>query len=607
VLAVTGRASLLVRVGDELAAGLKGARDTAASFARELYQRPRSLSGLLGSLAMVAVAVVLVALILLAVLASLVGVVLVVVLYAIGVWVVAWLLVREVARRVSNRRRAFPGQPRVRRLSLRRDVGELHCELASGPYAARLASLVDVRAVVELAPPAACQIALSFATTSNSERVDLHFSVAKIDREEEAAELCLRIARVVGLQAYAADRHRLLGLELDFLRTLPGQQAAHPFRAHAAEPRYRAVPAADEAATAFDQTLQRAHRAATSVRSGGAAGHALSCCNVEAGYPGRASCDRFIFTCAGSFEPSRCHSGRLRPPAERARDAQCRIWNRSTHSAPGQRSFLDPRTIKLFYRSLCRHRLALCVSSMVEATRRHGGDLRLDGQAAECSRRHEIRRGVRTRWPARDSIRRCRSALASREQRQRAAVHARSQDQRPRAGETLRDRAKRRGSGRPPPRAAVLDHRPRAVSRRGLALRERPSLALREKKQPRLLRSTIDWITSGSKTQIGCFRWPIEQRASLAQPNETTRCRFVVVPRDAWVLRARRDAMATEHAVAVRIEAIAATSHWPRFVNATETASSQEWAAKGSHVGRGPARSDCCRYARSRRDSIVKS
>jgi hypothetical protein len=229
---------------DELRGIMVSGWRTAVSFGREIRGRPRTARGLLGSFVMVLVAVTLAALVLLACVMAVVGVGLVVVLYAIGVWLVAWLVVPLVARWVIDTRSRGGTRTRLRQLSF--ENGAVSWDGGRRSFASLTGLRVSIRPRTG-APSDLVLLLLAPAETASR----LHFSVANVDREQEVFDLCMRIARVLGWQAFATSRDRLQGIEIELRPSAPPERA-HPFRSYAAAPRFFAI--GERSATATDWT-----------------------------------------------------------------------------------------------------------------------------------------------------------------------------------------------------------------------------------------------------------------------------------------------------------------------------------------------------------------
>jgi hypothetical protein len=219
----------------------------ATSFVREIWQRPRSPRELLVSFGMVLLAAVLVALVLFASFMAVVGVALVVVLYVIGVWLVAWLLVPAVARHVIDARSRGRAGESLTKLSFARQPGEVSWEGAGGGRCAG-ARLSGMRVSIRSQSSESCEIGLQLLSLQGPMATTLRFSVASVDREEEAVDLCLRLCRVLGWRAFATTRDNLQALQIE-LRPAPPAERAHPFRTHAAPGRFHEI---GEASTAID-------------------------------------------------------------------------------------------------------------------------------------------------------------------------------------------------------------------------------------------------------------------------------------------------------------------------------------------------------------------
>jgi hypothetical protein len=252
-------------------------RDGFAGLLKEIMQQPKSVVDLTRSLGLSLLVVALVALVLLALSAAAIGVVLVFVLYVIGVWLVAWWLVRAAAYHVARVRLALPSRPAlVRRLEVRRDEGRIAWRSGVGSRSLAFDAVSSVHAIIETRPGTACDITLGLGLR-DGERTSLHLAVAGVDREGEGADVCFRLATVLGWQGYAASRHRLLGLELELVPAAPEARSAHPFRAYAAEPRYRVIPVpaseddlGDVAPAKFQEPIERPPRfEPSSVETGG--------------------------------------------------------------------------------------------------------------------------------------------------------------------------------------------------------------------------------------------------------------------------------------------------------------------------------------------------
>jgi len=231
---------------------------SASSFAREISQRPRSPRELLVSFGLVLLVLSLCALVLLACFMALVGGALVVVLYAIGIWVVAWLLVPAVARSVIDARSESRTRARLTGLSFARESGEITWRGASAGSCS-FASLSSLRLSIRSQAGESSEIALQLLLPERASATRLHFSVTRVDREEEAFDLCMRMARVLSWHAFATTRDHLQGLEIELRPAAPAGRA-HPFRSYAAAPRFHAIGATTTTATDWSASVEPGFR-----------------------------------------------------------------------------------------------------------------------------------------------------------------------------------------------------------------------------------------------------------------------------------------------------------------------------------------------------------
>lgn len=170
---------------------------------------------------------------------AVIGLGLVLVLYEFGVWLVAWWVVRETARIAVHKPPSLPRQQhQLQRLALRRDRAELRWETLEGSRTVAFHELSGLRMRIETHPGASCRLTAELRTRQKGTRHTLQFSVTRLDREEEGADFCFRVARVLGWSAYTAERHPLQGLELDFSPGPIADNSAHPFRIQAASERH---------------------------------------------------------------------------------------------------------------------------------------------------------------------------------------------------------------------------------------------------------------------------------------------------------------------------------------------------------------------------------
>ncbi len=225
-------------LGAELAAGARGLLQGVKLRRATLRERVESAG-------VVALLLVCGALLLLAAALALVGLVLVFVLYVMGAWLAAWWWVREAARAVARR----SGDESALRTTITRLVGtrgSCVLTLLSGRVVeVALSSERPLRALIEQQAGGPCLLALVLSGAED-ERIEISFSVRDVDDEAEAVDLCLRLARALGLQSYLADRYALLGVTLDCFAAPAETGGSHPFRGLAVEPRVLPIPAIDQ-------------------------------------------------------------------------------------------------------------------------------------------------------------------------------------------------------------------------------------------------------------------------------------------------------------------------------------------------------------------------